>query len=67
VTGAVRYRVELLDEEGDPALTLETTDTVFVVLVGAVAVGRPYRWWVEVIFPSSSARSSPWAVSFSNP
>ncbi|TFG45450.1 MAG: hypothetical protein E4H41_05015 [Gemmatimonadales bacterium] len=67
VAGAVRYRVELLDGIGEPTLSEETTDTTFVVPFGGVASGMPYRWWVEVIFPSSSTRSAPRTITFSIP
>jgi hypothetical protein len=67
VAGAVRYRLELLDGEGEPTLTEETTDTTFIVPVGGVTARTPYRWWVEVIFPSGSARSAPRTITFSIP
>jgi hypothetical protein len=67
VSGAVRYRVELLDGAGEPTLAEGTTDTTLVVPVGGVTAGTTYRWWVEVIFPSGSARSAPRTITFSNP
>lgn len=57
VPGATRYRLEVLDGDGDVALEAETTDTL---LAPEAAVGLPageYQWWVTASVSPAPRRS----------
>jgi hypothetical protein len=60
VAGATRYRIELLDSQGSPAFTGQTTDTALHIRPqGAVAAGE-YRWFVTAsMADGTEVRSSP--------
>jgi hypothetical protein len=57
VDGAVRYRVELMNEGGDVAIEAETRDTA-VTLDGVRRLAEgDYRWWVLAMTPRPGPRS----------
>jgi hypothetical protein len=59
VPAAVRYVVEVSDDQGRPVMREETADTVLAVPPGRLAAGSAYLWWVEARTPAGSLRSSP--------
>ena len=58
VAGAQRYRIEVLDGEGDVAIEAETRDTALTI--DGVRRLRPgdYRWWVVAYTPRPGPRSA---------
>jgi hypothetical protein len=58
VTGASRYRLEVLTSGGDMAVEAETSDTtVTLTSVGSLSPGS-YQWWVIAMTPLPGARSA---------
>jgi hypothetical protein len=59
VEGAMRYGLEVLDEDGAVAFSQELRDTVLVLPQGAVDAGARYRWLVTARVPGGTVRSRP--------
>ncbi len=57
VPGATRYRLEVLDGEGDVALEAETTDTLVAPDAAAALPAGEYQWWVSASVSSAPRRS----------
>ena len=58
ITGATRYRLEVLTGDGRVALEAETADTSIVLQSAANLDPGDYRWWVGANFAGRSARST---------
>jgi hypothetical protein len=57
VEGALRYRLEVLDESGDLAIEGETRDTALVSDSAARLAPGNYQWWVIALSPAPGPRS----------
>jgi hypothetical protein len=58
LSGARRYRLELLDGSDAVVFSSETPDTTLVLPAGRLRAGGTYRWWVRDATPGAQ-RSSP--------
>jgi len=57
ITGATRYRLEVLTGEGSVALEAETADTSITLRGAADLAPGDYQWWVAATSAGISARS----------
>jgi hypothetical protein len=57
ITGATRYRLEVLTGDGTVALEAETTDTSIMLQGAADLAPGDYQWWVAATSAGVSARS----------
>jgi hypothetical protein len=58
VTGATRYRIELLGSGGVVAVEAETSDTTLTLNGVASLAPGPYQWWVIAMTPLPGPRSA---------
>jgi hypothetical protein len=59
VPDAARYRLTVIDQDGNAAFTSTTSDTTLVIPDSALHAGMPYRWWVETTVPAGVVRAAP--------
>ena len=57
VAGATRYRVEVMNPEGEVSLEAETRDTAVTIQGVARLAPGDYRWWVVAMTPRPGPRS----------
>jgi hypothetical protein len=58
ISGAGRYRLEVLTSEGEVALEAETADTAIMLQSAADLPPGDYIWWVEATVAGAAARSA---------
>lgn len=58
LSGARRYRLELLDDSDAPVFSAETADTTLVMPAGRLHAGVSYRWWVRDATPGAQRSSA---------
>jgi hypothetical protein len=58
VEGARVYRVEILNAQGEVALTRSVPDTLLTVPRGELPAAGSYRWWVEARLPPGDVQST---------
>ncbi|HEY7481968.1 MAG TPA: hypothetical protein VH680_15745 [Gemmatimonadales bacterium] len=58
ITGATRYRLEVLTDDGTVALEAETADTSITLQGAADLAAGDYQWWVAATSAGISARST---------
>ena len=60
VPHALRYTLEVLDDDGNVVFTTATPDTTVTITdASRLAPGAEYRWWVRAVDPEAAQRASP--------
>jgi uncharacterized protein YbaR (Trm112 family) len=58
LSGAGRYRLELLDSSDAVVFSTETSDTTLLLPAGRLRAGGTYRWWVRDATPGAQRSSA---------
>ncbi len=58
ISGAARYRLEVLTSDGEVALEAETADTAITLPSAAGLAPGDYKWWVGASSAGTAARSA---------
>ncbi len=58
ISGASRYRLEVLTSEGEVALEAETADTAVTLESAAGLAPGDYKWWVGATSAGTTSRSA---------